>query len=120
MSVAGQATPGKSRTCPHCRATILQSASICPVCEHSLRFDSHSARRTPPRFAALRVEGTIGHEDLGEGWEYSLVVSVRNDRGEEIERQVIGVGALLPDEYRTFTVAVEVSRHPDATPTPQR
>ena len=37
-----------------------------------------------------------------------MVASIRNGRGEEVARQVIGVGALQPDELRTFTVAVEV------------
>lgn len=114
MSALARAAPGKERTCPHCRATILQSATICPACEHSLSFDSHSARRTQPRFAALRVEGTIGQSDVGEGWEYSLVVAIRNERGEEIARQVVGVGALGADEHRTFSVAVEVSQHSSA------
>ena len=37
-----------------------------------------------------------------------MVLSVRNGRGEEITRQVVGVGALQPAEERTFTLAVEV------------
>jgi hypothetical protein len=36
------------------------------------------------------------------------MVSVRNERGEEVSRQVVGVGALNPSEQRTFTLAVEV------------
>ena len=39
-----------------------------------------------------------------------MVLSIRNDRGEEIARQVVGVGALRANEERTFTVAVEVFR----------
>ena len=38
-----------------------------------------------------------------------MVLSIRNDRGEEITRQVIGVGALYPDEQRTFTLQVEMT-----------
>ena len=37
-----------------------------------------------------------------------MIVSIRNERGEEINRQIIGVGVLLPSETRTFTLAVEV------------
>ncbi len=37
-----------------------------------------------------------------------MVVSIRNDRGEEIARKVIGVGALTPNEGRTVTLSVDV------------
>jgi hypothetical protein len=43
-----------------------------------------------------------------------MVVTIRNDRGEEIARQVVGVGALQPEEGRSFTVAVEVFKPGDA------
>ncbi len=36
------------------------------------------------------------------------MLSIRNGRGEEVSRQVVGVGALQPTEQRTFTLAVEV------------
>jgi hypothetical protein len=36
------------------------------------------------------------------------MLSIRNDRGEEVVRQVVGVGALQPDEQRTFTLSVDV------------
>jgi hypothetical protein len=35
-------------------------------------------------------------------------VTVRNDKGEEVSRQVVGVGALHPGEGRNFTFSVEV------------
>jgi len=107
MSSAAQAAAGKSRTCPHCRATILQSASICPVCQKSLRWEPHIARHKAPSFSALKVEGTINHP-VGDPWEYSVLLSIRNDRGEEIARQMVGGGALPPHEQRTFTLSVEV------------
>lgn len=106
-------TAGKSRTCPHCRATILQSATICPVCQKSLRWDPHVGRHKPPSFSALRVEGTINHP-APEPWEYSVLLSIRNDRGEEIARQMVDVGALQSREQRTFTLSVEVFK-PAAT-----
>jgi hypothetical protein len=108
MSNAGQSTPGKSRTCPHCKATILASARYCPACRHHLQSDPFKTQSALPSFSPLRVEGTIRHPVVGEPWEYSVTVTIRNDRGEEIARQIIGVGALQPNEQRSFTVAVEV------------
>jgi len=119
MSYAGQGTAGKTRTCPHCKATILQSASICPICTKSLRFDPHTARSRLPTFSALRVEGAIRQPASEQPWEYQVMVSVRNDRGEELSRHMVGVGALQPNEQRTFTLAVEVFK-PDAPGAPKR
>jgi hypothetical protein len=108
MSTARQGTPGTTRICPHCKTTILESATVCPACRHHLRFDRGAAHRPVPSFSPLRVEGTIRHPAVGEPWEYSVMLSIRNDRGEELTRQVVGVGALHPEEQRTFTLAVEV------------
>jgi hypothetical protein len=108
MSAVRQGTPGATRSCPHCRTTILESAVICPSCRHHLRFASEAERRPTPSFESLRVEGTIRHPAVGEAWEYAMTLSIRNDQGEEITRQIVGVGALLPSEQRTFTLAVEV------------
>jgi hypothetical protein len=60
------------------------------------------------RFSAFNVEGTLRHAERGGDWEYCVVLSIRNERGEEISRQVVGVGALRPSEARSFTLAVEV------------
>ncbi|HEV2700790.1 MAG TPA: hypothetical protein VGV09_04110 [Steroidobacteraceae bacterium] len=98
---------GKTRTCPHCKATILESATVCPGCQHHLRFDP-AAQRMLPAATPLKVEGTIRHPPQGDTWEYSIVLAVRNSRGEEITRQVVGVGALAPDEVRSFSLAVEL------------
>lgn len=103
--------PGATRMCPHCRATILESATVCPACKHHLRFDRSrdSSRKAPvPATQALRVEATIEHPSVDEAWEYSVFVSIRNERGEEIARHVAGVGALTASEKRSFTLAVEV------------
>lgn len=108
MSGTRPAVAGATRSCPHCRAKILESASVCPACRHHLRFDPGAARRAEPTIVPLKVEGTIRHPSVGESWEYSVLLSIRNDRGEEIARQVVGVGALHPDEARTFSLAVEV------------
>jgi len=118
MSATRQGAAGATRTCPHCRATILESAPVCPACRHHLRFDpgtvsggvgrSSGSIQRAPSFSPLRVEGAIRHPASGEAWEYSVLVQVRNERGEEIARQVVGVGALQPAEQRTFTLTVEV------------
>lgn len=109
------AAPGKTRTCPHCRATILDSATVCPGCHHHLRFDSSGAsQRAQPSSTPLRVEGTLRHPANGGSWEYSVVLAIRNDRGEEVTRQVVGVGALQPGDTRTFSLAVEVFKPADS------
>jgi hypothetical protein len=108
MSTVRQGPAGTTRSCPHCRAMILESASVCPACRHHLRFDPGAAQRAIPAFSPLKVEGTIRHPDAGEPWEYSVVVSIKNEKGEEVARQVVGVGALQSQERRTFSLAVEV------------
>jgi len=55
----------------------------------------------------LRVEGNIHHPAGGEPWEYTIVVTIRNSRGEEIARKLVGVGALASGEQCTFSLAVE-------------
>ena len=117
MNVASRpVVPGKTRTCPHCKAVILESLSICPGCLHHLRFDSEAAKRQVAATSALRVEGMIRHPPLEEPWEYFVTIAIRNDRGEEVARQVMNVGALQGAEKRTFTLSVEVlppHAHPD-------
>jgi len=108
MNVATRAvTAGKTRTCPHCKATILESLSICPGCLHHLRFDQEAAKRQVAAKSALRVEGVIRHPSVEEAWEYFVVISIRNDRGEEVTRQVVSVGALQGAEKRTFSLSVD-------------
>lgn len=108
MSNGRQGGAGATRVCPHCRATILESAAVCPGCKHHLRFEPGAARNAPSGFSALKVEGTIHHVAAERPWEYSVVLTIQNERGEEIARQVVGVGAIRPSEQRTFTLAVEV------------
>jgi hypothetical protein len=91
-----------------------------------LRFDPASA---PVELAQsstpLRIEGVLRQPaDVGPA-EYSVIVSIRNERGEEIARKLIGVGAMNPDEKRTVTLTVEVAPAkapvkavPRATPMP--
>ena len=110
MSSGGQGTAGKTRTCPHCRATILQSATACPICRKSLRWEPHTARHKAPGFSALNVEGKIRHPGDEPAWEYTMLLSIRNEKGEEIARQMVGVGTLSQGEQRSFTLSVEVSK----------
>lgn len=101
-------SPGKTRNCPHCKAAILESLTVCPGCLHHLRFDAEAAKRQVAAQPALRVEGTIRHPPLEEPWEYYVVIAVRNERGEEVTRQVVNVGALQGSEKRSFALSVEV------------
>jgi hypothetical protein len=122
MNVASRPSPtGRTRTCPHCKAVILESLSICPGCMHHLRFDSDAAKRQVAATSALRVEGIIRHPPVEDAWEYYITISIRNDRGEEIDRQVVNVGALQGAEKRTFTLSVEVlpPQVPEEPPIPQ-
>lgn len=102
--------PGATRTCPHCRATILESAVVCPGCRHHLRFDKDAK---PGGAAATRtawqVEGTLDAQRMDAASEYAIVISVRNERNEEIARQVVNVGALQGAERRTFSLSIEVA-----------
>jgi len=74
-----------------------------------LRFDpAEAALRAQHAISALRVEGTVRQPVDADAWEYSMVLSIRNDRGEEIDRKLIGVGAMRPGEQRTFALSVEI------------
>jgi len=107
MSSVRPVSPGKTRTCPHCKAVILESASVCPGCQHHLRFGSDAANQVEAR-NALQVEGRIKHPPGEEPWEYTVVVYVRNERGEEVARHVINVGALAKAEERVVSLQVDV------------
>lgn len=99
--------PGATRPCPHCRATILESAGSCPGCRGRLRFEAQpgtAARRPSP----LCVEGTLRPGPGDAPLEYSVVLAIRNERGEEIARHVVGVGAIRSGEERRFALDVEV------------
>ena len=109
MSSVRPGNPGATRQCPHCRETVLESAAICPACRHYLRVDAGVEVPQAPALTPLRIEGSIRHPADGEPWEYTVVVSIHDDRGVEIARKLIGVGAMNPNEQRTFTLSVEAS-----------
>jgi hypothetical protein len=65
-------------------------------------------------FTPLNVEGILRPPPNGEAWEYSILLTIRNARGEEVGRQIMGVGALAPGDERRFALSVEV-----VTPSPR-
>ena len=108
MSAVRPGTPGATRTCPHCRATILDTASVCPGCKHHLRFDAATGTDLQ-RTTTLAVEGTLRADRPGEAVEYTMVLVIRNERGEEVNRHIVGVGALEGSQSRSFSVTVETT-----------
>jgi uncharacterized protein YbaR (Trm112 family) len=111
----GPNTAGATRSCPHCKATILESAVICPACKHYLRYDS-DANPAKAKQVPLQVEGTIRHPANGDPWEYSIVLVIRDEHGKEIGRQVVGVGAMHAGDERSFSLSVEVFEAKGAKP----
>ena len=109
MAVGRPGNVGATRVCPHCRATVLLSATKCPGCQHHLRFNTvgvtESQSQTVP---AMRIEGSIQHPVRDEQCEYCVVVAISNERGEKIARHVVGVGALQPGEKHKYSFSVEL------------
>ncbi|HUY83917.1 MAG TPA: hypothetical protein VMU86_05045, partial [Steroidobacteraceae bacterium] len=73
MNAARQGSLGATRICPHCKATVLASASVCPACQHHLRFNQAATGQRPAGRVAMRIEGTIGHDAAEAGCEYCVV-----------------------------------------------
>lgn len=108
---AARSAAGRTRVCPRCKSTILESANICPACNSYLRFERGGEQATPvAELSPLRVSGTIRHPAGEEPLEYSMVLTIHNERGEEIARQVVGVGGLNPLEERSFSLTVNIFR----------
>jgi hypothetical protein len=100
---------GATRVCPHCKATVLENSAVCPGCRHHLRFNTGTTQVvTDDTYSALDVEGTIRHKVAAEPCEYCVVLDVRNERGEQVVRQVVGVGVLQAGESRRLHVAVDM------------
>jgi hypothetical protein len=108
MSSLRSGTPGATRVCPHCKATVLETAAICPGCRHHLRFSAEAtqASAADEGYCALSVEGSIAHKQASEPCEYFIVLDIRDERGEQLARQVVGVGVLQPGELRHLHVSV--------------
>lgn len=73
-----------------------------------MKFEPGAAANPAPSFSALALEGAVKHPNVGQAWEYSVLVSIKNEKGEEVARQVVNVGALEPGEQRSFTFSVDV------------
>ena len=107
MSSLRSGSPGATRVCPHCKATVLETAAICPGCRHHLRFSTDAAQAGADEgYCALSVDGSIAHKVTTEPCEYFVVLDIRNERGEQLARQVVGVGVLQPGEVRRLNVSV--------------
>jgi hypothetical protein len=100
---------GESWKCPHCGERILRSALTCPACRRHLRFDAVTNRPVGrPVLCPLSVEGIIRHTGDAALSEYSVIIEVREDRGEVIARRTVNVGALQPGQARRITLRVEM------------
>ena len=109
MSNPRPGTAGATRACPHCKAIILESATVCPACRGHLRYDEAAVQREKTRVVPLHIEGSLAAPPGDTPFEYSMVLSIRNERGQEVNRQLIGVGALFAGEQRSFTLEVEMT-----------
>ena len=83
-----------------------------------LRFEAGAERKERATIQPLRIEGTVRHTAGGEAWEYAVVVTITNERGEEVGRHVVGVGALGVGEQRHVGLTVELYT-PDGVTLPQ-
>lgn len=103
------ASVGRTRSCPHCRATILESAAVCPNCRHHLRFEpKKGAAEEQAGKIALKVSGQFSRKSTDGPGEYAVVVVIRDARGSELARKVIGVGGLAPGDERLVDLTVEI------------
>ncbi|HEX5960542.1 MAG TPA: hypothetical protein VFY97_04755 [Rhodanobacteraceae bacterium] len=110
MTAANAGAAGATRACPHCREIILESAETCPACHHRLRYGGPASElAAPAALTPLRVEGSFRNPADNGAWEYSMVLTIRNERGEETARKLVGVGAMQAGEQRSFTLSVEMN-----------
>ncbi len=113
--VERRASVGKTRSCPHCRSTILESSAVCPACRHHLRFENRRGEEPrPARQVALKVSGQFARTATAGPGEYHVVVVIRDAGGAELARKVIGVGGLAPGEERKVDLSVEIFDPPAA------
>ena len=107
---------GETRQCPHCKATILASSVRCPGCNGHLRFGpatgAVASALAPATVTAFKIEGSFDNSGSALPREYTVVISIRNQRGEVLEKRVIGVGVLGPNDSRAVTLSVELVANP--------
>jgi hypothetical protein len=108
VSAVREGVAGATRTCPHCRATILESEVVCPACRHHLRAGRGTARQPRATLTPFRVEGVVRPPEGDDANEYTVVVTSHDERGVEVSRQVVGIGVMRQGESRSFTVEVLV------------
>ena len=107
MSSIRSGAPGATRVCPHCKATVLETAAVCPGCRHHLRFSTDASQSTSDEgYTALSVDDSISHKVGSEPCEYFVVLDIRDERDQQLARQVVGVGVLQPGEKRHLNVSV--------------
>ena len=108
VNVVRQGSLGATRTCPHCKAVVLQSANVCPGCQHHLRFNvANSEPQAAGHYQRCGIERTF-HRPRPRPCRYCVVVSITNEQGEKIARHVVGVGALSAGERHKYSFSVEV------------
>ncbi len=110
---------GEAWKCPHCGERILRSALTCPACRRHLRFDAVTTGRPAARstLCPLNVEGTIRHSSSSASLsEYSVIIEVREDKGDLIARRIVNVGALEPGQARRVTLRVEMQAPDPSAP----
>ncbi len=101
------AEPGRTRTCPHCKSTILESADVCPACHHHLRFGADRRNTRAAAASLFKVEGTVHPPSGPDAWEYDVVVALYDEKGAEVAREVVHVGALRPGAARRCVVSID-------------
>jgi len=115
---------GETRQCPHCKATILASAAVCPGCNGHLKFGPATGAvagvLAPATVTAFKIEGSFDKPAPSTPREYSVVVAIRNQRGEIVDRKVIGVGVLGPGDERIVSLTVEMAAKPARDVPPPR
>lgn len=99
--------PGRTRSCPHCKATILESADVCPACQHHLRFGADRRATHAAGEPLFRIEGTVRPPASPDPWEYDVVVALYDEKGAEVARKVVHVGALAPNASRRCVVSID-------------
>lgn len=109
MNATSAGAIGATRACPHCHEIILDSANVCPACNHRLRYGGPAGDPTPAALVPLSVEGSFRNPVDNGAWEYSVVLAVHDEHGEVISRRVMGVGAMQPGEQRGFSVSLAMT-----------
>lgn len=100
---------------------------MCPGCNGHLRFGPATSAVAgvlkPATVTAFPIEGSFDNPAPGTPREYTVVVAIRNQRGEIVDKKVIGVGVLGPGDERIVTLTVDVggrSGSPNRPPPPRR